>query len=286
MREFEEGVVFSLKCKNNMLDIENELTGKLYVSNTDGITIEYTKSIKDPKEVFESLSNTKTTSFIVYGQIAGGKKFTAYECYKGRGSTNFMVNGVMTEKCTIEVGSLYIGEWLGEKSLLKIDKAKVRFSYLERWFQEIRVNDGVLTNKPNHIEIALNQFSKDFNAKIDDNLTISETHKWQNKTELGKKNIFEITQYIQCNFVEAVDVETYQQTIYKLHNFFRLIMPQANIYIEEEYITVQDTNIEICVANKHYTKENDKISRTSFLYLFDEETISHTLKTWFLQYQK
>ncbi len=286
MREFEEGVIFSLKLKDNMLDVENELTGKLYVSNIDGITIEYTKSIKDPREVFKNLGDNITNFFTVYGQIAGGKKFTAYQCHNGGGSTSLRTNTIMTEKSTIEVGSLYIGEWLDEKNLLKIDKAKVRFSYLERWFQEIRVNDGMLTNKPNHIEITLNQFSKNFNVNIDDNLTISETHKWQNKTEHGKKNIFEITQYIQCDFTEAVDAETYHQTIYKIHNFFRLLIPKANIYLEEEYINVQDTDIEICVANKHYTKESDKISRTCFLYLFDEETTPHTLTTWFSQYQK
>lgn len=285
MREFEEGVVFSLKLKDNMLDAENELTGKLYVSNIDGITVEYTKSIKDPREVFKNFGNNITNFFTVYGQIAGGKKFTAYQCHNGGGHTNLSTNTIMTEKFTIEIGSLYIGEWLDEKNLLKIDKAEIRFSYLERWFQEIRINDGVLTNKPEYINIALDQFSKNLNVQVDDNLTISETRKWQNKTEYGKKNIFDVTQYIQCDFAEPVDAEVYHQTIHKLHNFYRLLIPKANIYLEEEHVTIEGTDIEICVANKHYTLESNKISRIDFLYLFNEETTPQTFKTWFSLYQ-
>ena len=80
MKEFESDIFFSFYSQENLFDNNLRLSGKLYVSNSNGIKIKFIK-LANPVEIFSALSNQNPKPFTVYGQTAEGKKFTASQYY-------------------------------------------------------------------------------------------------------------------------------------------------------------------------------------------------------------
>ena len=67
MREFESDIFFSFNNQEDLLDSNKRLSGKLYVSNSNDIRIEYIK-LANPMDIVFALSPQSTKPFVVYGQ--------------------------------------------------------------------------------------------------------------------------------------------------------------------------------------------------------------------------
>jgi len=269
MQEFECDVIFSFNLINNFLDTDNLLNGKLYVSNKNDIYIHYIDNLH--------LNNEKDFMKItVYGQTAKNGKFTAHNCYKENSVMHIKTDSLSIVSTDIKISKLFFGDWIPDINNLKIQSAKVRFSYLEHWLQRFYIDD----DKKN-FSVDTKQFDLDFNAKISDNLTIKTSCAWQRSVDGNKKLIFNIAQFFKYNFDKTISFEEYNKLNYTLQNFFRFILPKVNVFIEEQSIKVKDKDIEIYNSNELYTKENNKIFRNHFLYLYNKETISQTLIAWF-----
>lgn len=286
MNEFESDVLFSFTLIDNFLDKDKLLTGKLYVSDKDGIYINYTSTINDPTELFGNLTENEITFIPVYGQTVKGKRFTAYQCHKENAHTNMANSNFITKTEDIKVSSLFFGAWIEDIDNIQINSAKVRFSYLEHWLYKFKINDKYFDKGIESFTVPLEQFDINLNVKIDDNTIIKDTRDWNRDVDKNKKLTFEVNQFLEYTFTNSISLKSYNELNFNLQNFFRLILPDKNIFIEEQYITIEDTNIEIYNSNKHYVAESDKVSWGNFLYLYDENTINEILLNWFSNQNK
>lgn len=276
MREFESDIFFSFNSHDNLLDDKQRLSGKLYVSNSNNIHIEYI-SLANPIELFKDLSNQNPKSIVVYGQTADGKKFTANQCYMNNSNMNFTQGSFTTKKGNIFISTLFFGEWLSDIDTIRINKGRVRFSYLEHWLGLFKIDNNYLKE----FSVDLEQFNTNLNVKIDNNTILKTSRSWSQNIEFNKKLIFDVKQYLSYEFSNPILFKEYNELNFKLQNFFRTILPEKDIFIEERYITVLDKEVEVYSSNKHYALETNKISWMDFLYIYNEETVNDVLINWF-----
>jgi len=280
MREFESDIFFSFNNQEDLLDSNKRLSGKLYVSNSNDIRIEYIK-LANPMDMFHALSPQASKPFVVYGQTSDNKRFTAYQCYSRNENFNISQGSFLTTKREILISTLFFGEWLNDIDNIQINKGKVRFSYLEHWLGQFQVNDNYFEEGKRNFAVDLEQFETNLNLDIDTNITLTTSRNWQKNIELNKKLTFNVQQYLSFEFKDTISFRDYNKLNFKLHNFFRTILPRKDIFIEEQYITVLENEVEIYRSNKHYSPEVNKVSWLDFLYLYNEETIQDILLNWF-----
>ncbi len=281
MKEFESDVLFSFTLIDGFLDKSKLFTGKLYVSDLDGIYINYTSTANNPLEFFGNLSEKEISLITVYGQTVSGKKFTAYQCHKENSNANLANGSFITKTEDIKVSTLFFGAWIEDIDNIKINSGKVRFSYLEHWLYKFNIDDKYTDKNIESFTIPLEQFDINFNVEVDNNTTIKVSRNWNRNIDKNKKLTFEVQQFLEYSFTNSISLQSYNELNFNLQNFFRLILPDKNIFIEEQYITIEDANIEIYSSNRHYIAESDKISGNNFLYLYDENTINEILLNWF-----
>ncbi|MFX4236447.1 HEPN domain-containing protein [Aliarcobacter butzleri] len=280
MKEFESDIFFSFNSQENLFDNNQRLCGKLYVSNSSGIKIKFI-NIVSTLEIFSALLNQNSKSFTVYGQTSDGKRFTASQCYSNNSNANFTQGSFSTQKGEILISTLFFGEWLNDIDNIQINKGRVRFSYLEHWLGNFEVNNNYFEEGKRNFSVDLEQFETNLNLEIDTNTTLRTSKSWQKNIELNKKLIFNVQQYLSYEFKNAIAFQDYNKLNFKLHNFFRTILPKKDIYIEEQYITVLENEVEIYSSNKHYSPEVNNVSWLDFLYLYNDETIQDILLNWF-----
>ena len=68
MREFESDIFFSFNNQEDLLDSNKRLSGKLYVSNSNDIRIEYIK-LANPMDMFHALSPQASKPFVVMDKL-------------------------------------------------------------------------------------------------------------------------------------------------------------------------------------------------------------------------
>jgi len=280
MKEFENDIFFCFNNQENILDYKQRLSGKLYVSNSDGIHIEYI-SIANPINILANFSNQQPKPFIVYGQTADGKKFTAHQSYLNNSNMNFTQGSLFTQKGEVLISTLFFGEWLDDIDNIKINKGRVRFSYLEYWLGLFKVDDNYFEEGKKDFSVDLEQFNTNLNVEIDNNTMLKTSRSWKQNVEFNKKLIFDVKQYLSYEFSNSISLKEYNQLNLKLQNFFRVILPKKDIFIEEQYITVLDKEVEIYSSNKHYAPEINKVSWGDFLYTYNENTVNDILINWF-----
>ena len=271
MKEFESNIFFCFNNQENILDDKQRISGKLYVSNSNDIHIEYI-SIANPIDIFSALTNQNPKPFVVYGQTSDGKRFTANKCYMNNGNMNFSKGSFSTQKREIFISTLFFGEWISDIDNVKINKGRVRFSYLEHWLGLFKVDDNYLEEGKKDFSVDLEQFNTNLNVEIDNDTILKTSRSWRQNVELNKKLIFDVKQYLSYEFSNPISIEEYNQLNFKLQNFFRVILPKKDIFIEERYITVLDKEVEIYSSNKHYSPETSKVSWGDFLYIYTMKT--------------
>jgi len=280
MKEFESDVFFCFNNQENILDDKQRLSGKLYVSNSNDIHIEY-MSVANPMDMVNAFSNQNIKPFIVYGQTSDGKRFTANQCYIKNGNINFSQGSFLTKKGEILINTLFFGEWISDIDNIKINKGRVRFSYFEHWLGLFKVDDNYFKEGKKDFSVDLEQFDTNLNVEIDNNTILKTSRSWRQNVEFNKKLIFDVKQYLSYEFSNPISIEKYNQLNFKLQNFFRVILPKKDIFIEEQYITILDEEVEIYSSNKHYALEIDKVSWGDFLYIYNEDTVNDILINWF-----
>lgn len=280
MRGFESDIFFCFNNQENLLDDKQRLSGKLYVSNSNNIHIKYI-SLANPMDMFSALTNQNTKPFVVYGQTSDGKRFTAHQCYMNNGNMNFSNGSLSTQEGEVLISTLFLGEWLNDIENIKINSGRVRFSYLEHWLGLFKVDDNYLKEGKKDFSVDLEQFNTNLNVVIDNNIILKTSRSWKQNVEFNKKLIFDIKQYLSYEFSNSITLEEYNQLNFKLQNFFRVILPKKDIFIEERYITVLDKEVEIYSSNKHYAPEINKVYWGDFLYIYNEDTVNDILINWF-----
>lgn len=280
MREFESDIFFSFNNQEDLLDSEKRLSGKLYVSNSNDIRIEYIK-LANPMDMFHALSPQASKPFVVYGQTSDSKRFTAYQCYSRNENFNMSQGSFLTTKGEILISTLFFGEWLNDIDNIEINKGRVRFSYLEHWLGQFQVNDNYFEEGKRNFAVDLEQFETNLNLDIDTNITLTTSRNWKQNIEQNKKLTFDVRQYLSYEFNNPVPFQEYSKLNFKLQNFFRTILPRKDIFIEEQYISVLENEVEVYSSNKHYSPEINKVSYLDFLYLYNEDTIQDILLNWF-----
>ena len=280
MEEFESDIFFSFNSQDNLLDDKQRLSGKLYVSNSNEIHIEYI-SIANPIDILSALSNQNTKPFVVYGQTSKGKRFTANQCYMRNGNNHFTQGSFAIKKGEILISTLFLGEWLNDINNLEINSGRVRFSYLEHWLGSFKVNDNYSEKGKENFSVDLEQFNTNLNVEIDNGITLKTSRSWGQNVEFNKKLIFDVRQYLSYEFNNPISFKAYNQLNFKLQNFFRVILPKKDIFIEERYVTVLDKEVEVFSSNKYYASEIDKVSWGDFLYIYNESTVNDILTNWF-----
>lgn len=280
MKEFESDIFFSFNNQENLFDNNLRLCGKLYVSNSNGIKIKFIK-LANPVEIFSALSNQNPKPFTVYGQTAEGKKFTASQCYVNNGNINFRQGSVSTQKGEILINTLFLGEWLNDIDNIQVNKGSVRFSYFEHWLGSFKINDNYIEKQKENFSVDLEQFDTNLNIEIDTNTILKSSRSLQQKVEFNRILSFSVKQYLSYEFKNPITFQEYNKLNFKLQNFFRTILPKKNIFIEEQYITILENEVEIYSSNKHYSPEINKVSWLDFLYLYNEDTIQDILLNWF-----
>jgi hypothetical protein len=280
MKEFESDIFFSFGNKNSLLEIEHRLSGKLYVTNSNQIHIEYI-NILNQIDIFGDLSNKNNNPFTVYGQTSDGKRFTAYQCYKRNGTTNLSKDSISTYKGDILIGTLFFGEWIDDIDSIVISSARVRFSYLEHWLNLFRTEDDYTKKGKENFTVNIEQFQTNLNVKVDKNTKLKTTSSWTKKVDFNRKLMFDVKQYLVYGFLNSISFKEYNKLNFILQNFFRTLIPQNNIFIEEQYITVSDKEVEIFTSDKHYEIEKKKVFWGDFLYTYEENTVNAILLNWF-----
>lgn len=217
----------------------------------------------------------------MYGQTAEGKKFTASQCYVNNGNINFRQGSVSTQKGEILINTLFLGEWLNDIDNIQINKGSVRFSYFEHWLGSFKINDNYTEKGKENFSVDLEQFDTNLNIEIDTNTILKSSRSLQQKVEFNRILSFSVKQYLSYEFKNPITFQEYNKLNFKLHNFFRTILPQKDIFIEEQYITMFGNEVEIYNSNKHYSPEINKVSWLDFLYLYNEDTIQDILLNWF-----
>jgi len=274
MKEFESDIFFSFDTKDNLFDIKQRLSGKLYVSNSKGLYIEY---ISIPI----TLTNLNIKPFIIYGQTFDGKRFTANQCYITDKNIDFSKDSLLIQKEKVFISTLFFGEWLDNIDNIKINKGRVRFSYLEHWLGLFKVDDNYIEEGRKDFSVDLEQFDSNLNIKIDNNIILKTSRSWRQNVEFNKKLIFDVKQYLLYEFLNSISLQKYNQLNFKLQNFFRIILPKKDIFIEEQYITILDKEVEIYSSNKYYTPEKSEVFSGDFLYIYNDNTINDILINWF-----
>ncbi|MDN5095741.1 HEPN domain-containing protein [Aliarcobacter butzleri] len=280
MKEFESDIFFSFYSQENLFDNNLRLSGKLYVSNSNGIKIKFIK-LANLIEIFSTLSNQNPKPFTVYGQTSDGKRFTASQCFSNNSNTNFTQGSLSTEKGEILINTLFLGEWLNDIDNIQINKGSVRFSYFEHWLGSFKINDNYTEKGKENFSVDLEQFDTNLNIEIDRNTILKTLRSWQQKVEFNRILNFSVKQYLSYEFKNPITFQEYNKLNFKLQNFFRTILPKKNIFIEEQYITILENEVEIYSSNKHYSPEINKVSWLDFLYLYNEDTIQYILLNWF-----
>ena len=280
MKEFESDIFFSFYSQENLFDNNLRLSGKLYVSNSNGIKIKFIK-LANLIEIFSTLSNQNPKPFTVYGQTSDGKRFTASQCFSNNSNTNFTQGSLSTEKGEILINTLFLGEWLNDIDNIQINKGSVRFSYFEHWLGSFKINDNYTEKGKENFSVDLEQFDTNLNIEIDTNTILKSSRSWQQKVEFNRILSFSVKQYLSYEFKNPITFQEYNKLNFKLQNFFRTILPKKNIFIEEQYITILENEVEIYSSNKHYSPEINKVSWLDFLYLYNEDTIQYILLNWF-----
>lgn len=280
MKEFESDIFFSFYSQENLFDNNLRLSGKLYVSNSNGIKIKFIK-LANLIEIFSTLSNQNPKPFTVYGQTSDGKRFTASQCFSNNSNTNFTQGSLSTEKGEILINTLFLGEWLNDIDNIQINKGSVRFSYFEHWLGSFKINDNYTEKEKENFSVDLEQFDTNLNIEIDRNTILKTLRSWQQKVEFNRILNFSVKQYLSYEFKNPITFQEYNKLNFKLQNFFRTILPKKNIFIEEQYITILENEVEIYSSNKHYSPEINKVSWLDFLYLYNEDTIQDILLNWF-----
>lgn len=280
MREFESDIFFSFNNQEDLFDSNKRLSGKLYVSNSNDIRIEYIK-LANPMDIFNALSSQASKPFVVYGQTSDSKSFTAYQCYSRNENFNMSQGSFITTKGEILISTLFFGKWLNDIDNLQINKGKVRFSYLEHWLGKFKVNDNYFEKVKRDFSVNLEQFETNLNLELDNNITLTTSRSWKQKVEFNRQLTFSVKQYLSYDFKNSISFQDYNKLNFKLQNFFRTILPKKDIFIEEQYFTILENEVEVYSSNKHYSLEINKVSYLDFLYLYNEETIQDILLNWF-----
>jgi len=280
MKEFESDIFFCFNNQENILEAKQRLSGKLYVSNSNDIHIEYI-DIANPMDILSAFTNQNPKPFVVYGQTADGKKFTANQCYMDNSNMHFTQGSFSTQKGKVLISTLFFGEWISDIDNVKINKGRVRFSYLEYWLGLFKVDDNYFEEGKKDFSVDLEQFNTNLNVEIDNNTILKTSRSWGHNIEFNKKLIFDIKQYLSYEFSNPISLNEYNQFNFKLQNFFRVILPKKDIFIEEQYISVLDKKVEIYSSNKHYAPETNKVSWVDFLYVYNEDTVNDVLINWF-----
>lgn len=280
MREFESDIFFSFNNQEDLLDSNKRLSGKLYVSNSNDIRIEYIK-LANPMDMFNALSPQGAKPFVVYGQTSDSKRFTAYQCYSRNKNFNMSQGSFLTTKGDILISTLFFGEWLNDINNIQINKGRVRFSYIEHWLGSFKINDNYFEEEKRNFSVDLEQFETNLNLDLDNNTTLTTSRSWNQNVEQNKKLIFDVKQYLSYEFKNPVSFQEFNKLNFKFQNFFRTILPRKDIFIEEQYITVLENEVEIYSSNKHYSPEVNKVSWLDYLYLYNEETVQDILLNWF-----
>ena len=280
MKEFQADIFFGFYSQENLFDDKTRLCGKLYVSNTNGIKIKFI-NLTNPLEIFIAFSNQNPKPFTLYGQTSDGKRFTASKCYSTNSSSNFALGSFSTKKGEILVDTLFFGEWLKDIDNVQINKAKVRFSYLEHWLNSFKINDNYTEEGKENFSVDLKQFDTNLNIEIDSNTILKTSRSWQQKVEFNRILNFSVKQYLSYEFKKPISLQEYNSLNFILQNFFRTILPRKDIFIEEQSVIILGKDVEIYNANKHYSSEVNNISWLDFLYLYNEKTIEDILLNWF-----
>ena len=280
MKEFESDIFFSFYSQENLFDNNLRLSGKIYVSNSNGIKIKFIK-LANLIEIFSTLSNQNPKPFTVYGQTSDGKRFTASQCFSNNSNTNFTQGSLSTEKGEILINTLFLGEWLNDIDNIQINKGSVRFSYFEHWLGSFKINDNYTEKGKENFSVDLEQFDTNLNIEIDNNTILKSSRSWQQKVEFNRILSFSVKQYLSYEFKNPITFQEYNKLNFKLQNFFRTILPKKDIFIEEQDIIVLGKEVEIYSSNKHYSSEVNNVSWLDFLYLYNEDTIQDILLNWF-----
>ncbi len=281
MREFESDIFFSFDNQENLFDNNLRLSGKLYVSNSNGIKIKFI-NLSTPIEIFIICLNQNQKPFTVYGQTAEGKKFTASQCYNNNDTINIIQgSSLSTKKGEILISTLFFGEWLNDIDNIQINKGSVRFSYFEHWLGSFKINDNYTEKGKENFSVDLEQFDTNLNIEIDNNTILKSSRSWQQKVEFNRILSFSVKQYLSYEFKKPITFQEYNKLNFKLQNFFRTILPKKDIFIEEQDIIVLGKEVEIYSSNKHYSSEVNNVSWLDFLYLYNEDTIQDILLNWF-----
>jgi hypothetical protein len=280
MKEFENDIFFSLDSQANLFDNNQRLSGKLYVSNSNNIQIKFI-NLANPLEILNAFSNQKPKPFTVYGQTSDGKRFTANQCYMNNGNINFTQGRLSTQRGEILISTLFMGEWLNDIDNIQISEGRVRFSYLEHWLGLFEINDNYTEKGKENFSVDLDQFNTNLNVEIDKNTILKTSRSWQQKVERNKTLIFNVQQYLSYEFNNTISFQEYNKLNFQLQNFFRTILPNKDIFIEERYVTVSEKEVEIYSSNKHYSSEVNNVSWLDFLYQYNEDTVQDILLNWF-----
>ena len=282
MREFESDIFFSFDNQENLFDNNLWLSGKLYVSNSNGIKIKFI-NLSNPVEIFINClkQNQKEKPFTIFGQTVEGKKFTASQCYNNNDTINIVQGSLSTKKGEILISTLFLGEWLNDIDNIQINKGSVRFSYLEYWLGSFKINDNYTEKGKKNFSVDLEQFDTNLNIEIDTNTILKTSRSWQPKVEFNRILSLSVKQYLSYEFKNPISFQEYNKLNFRLQNFFRTILPKKNIFIEEQYITILENEVEIYSSNKHYSPEINNVSWLDFLYLYNEKTIHDILLNWF-----
>lgn len=277
MQQFNENVAisFNLNEENNMP--LNPLFFGTLKTNSNELTINYQENKLPDYQKIES-----TKEFNLYGQTVSGKKFIAINCLftqVGRGT--MIPNGLIINNNSIFINRLFIGDWDLDIKSKKIKNVSVRFSYLEHWLHNLKIEHKFNENKICGMSIEnLDLKFKEFIINNEFKFTINTS--FTTKTEANKKFIFDSKRWINLSFDNYITIDEAYQKIFILNNFFRIMLPAKKIFVEDLSVkTEDDKNYDIVYRQTNYQKEDLKTSWTDYLYLYNENNIKNILSNWF-----
>ncbi|MEA3352483.1 MAG: hypothetical protein U9Q33_01510 [Campylobacterota bacterium] len=271
MTQLDQDCFISFELAENGFPV-SAIPAYIVISDDGKTTITFHQNERNPH--FRELEK-----FNLYGQTVKNEKFTFTGCYFQPMPNKFSSNALAVESYKITGQKLYLGDWIEDKDLQNIDKAYVRFSYLEYWIDTFDFNwdDDYNSFEVKNIKKKIESFD------IDENCTLSTGSQYRQKIIDNKKLIFDTENFLHLTFKSKIEVKKVKRYIFILKNFFNIIIPNEKIFYEEIHFYTKNKSLELIEKQFHYTaQKSDSISMHSFLYNYHPNDIQTVLQKWFL----
>ena len=234
----------------------------------------------DVNEEFDYENFERNNIKVLYGQVLGGKKFTFNNLKYSRAFSGLIGNLDKTEvTCSVEY--IFYGEWIKFDNLIEV--MHIRYSYLELWFDQVKIKRpinneevilaGIMVQKES-LEGDTSQYDVVFN--IDNKLNQTSfnnkviTYQSKNLLAISKKEKFKINQAIELSLIV--------KSFFELMTFYS----DNKIFIEEMDFTIKNgESVELLFKQDDYVEEQ-KMSYLDFLLRYQniKDNFIKVLNIW------